>query len=127
MISIRITSIQEDKLVRLTMLIEMLMKVESIFMLMSLGQMMVLDGISMSTRDITPYLVHLYGSQSLRVRNTNQVQQLFRLQLQVDRLPLIVLIVAIYWICLESRNSVFIMKLKGRHKIQESGKTEVLL
>ena len=53
MISIRITSIQEDNLVFGMVLTEMSMRVESIFMQMLLRQMMVLDGISMSTRDIT--------------------------------------------------------------------------
>ena len=53
MISIRITSIQEDNLVFKMVLTEMSMRVESIFMQMLLRQMMVLDGISMSTRDIT--------------------------------------------------------------------------
>ena len=54
MTSILITSIQEDNLVFKMVLTEMSMRVESIFMQMSLEQMMVLDGISMSTRDITP-------------------------------------------------------------------------
>ena len=53
MTSILITSIQEDNLVFKMVLTEMSMRVESISMQMLLRQMMVLDGISMSIRDIT--------------------------------------------------------------------------